>query len=70
LRAASRRRPTGYRRIGTARNIEGDASATIAGATLIDSGSRIAEGLFEGFKGSCVFDSEGIDWRTFRAVTV
>ncbi len=59
---------------GSARNAEEGGSLTIIGTALIDTGSRMDEIIFEGFKGTgnseLVLDRKLADKRTFPAIDV
>jgi transcription termination factor Rho len=59
---------------GAARNIEEGGSLTIVGTALIDTGSRMDEGIFEGFKGTgnseIVLDRKLMEKRIFPCLDI
>jgi len=59
---------------GAARNIEEGGSLTIIATALIDTGSRVDEGIFEEFKGTgnseIVLDRKVADKRTFPSIDI
>lgn len=62
------------RLFGAARNVEEGGSLTIIGTTLVDTGSRMDEVIFEEFKGTgnaeIVLDRKLADKRTFPAIDI
>ena len=62
------------RLFGAARNIEGAGSLTIVGTTLIDTGSRMDDLVYEEFKGTgnceIVLDRKLADKRLFPAIDI